>query len=308
MGTTKTSPALGRHWGAFGFALVALTPLSCSFVFDADTEQCNTDLDCSKREFAGAICVAGTCQRAPTPPVDPVWGCLEGPPLVTSREVFVDVQLEVVDAVTRSPRTDATVNVCSRLDGDCERPIVPSAPIDTSGKVTFRVAQDFDGFLEVYGPKGRNEADPAFVRMLVFLPPREIVRGAANRGVLIFDQARMSSLSALGSPRSDPFTTMTGLIVMTALTCEGGLAGGVSYELKTPNATPNTQPFYTVNRIPLLSVTETDASGTGGFTSVQQRLVQLGATLNSQQRSITPDVGVGAYVRAGWYTQVYVAP
>ena len=309
MGTTTTSPALGRHWGAFGFALVALTPLSCSFVFDAETEQCSTDRDCSDRQFADAICVAKTCKRAPAPPADLVWGCLDGPPLMTSRDEQVDIQIEVVRPGSNEPRRDATVNVCSRFDAPCMTPLIRGLSPDTAGRVAFQVPQNFDGFLEVFGPQGPAVDDPGFVRMLVFLPPREIVRGAQGRGVLVFDRATMNTLSQLGSSISSGFDNQTGLVVMTALTCASQLTAGVSYDLKNPSLSTSTKPFYTINRIPLQSASETDGSGTGGFTNVTPGPVQLGATLNSpQQRPITAAGGTLAYVRAGWYTQVYVAP
>jgi hypothetical protein len=286
--------------------------LSCTFVFDADTRQCSSAEDCTRRgeTFAKAVCVDFVCVPQD---VDPTWGCLDEAPLAPSKDATVDVTFDVVDSLSKVPRIEALVNACPRFDDQCTRPIVSGARPTPDGQVTLRVAENFDGYFEVYnGNAAKKEdlvGDPDFVPMLVFFPAREIVRKTEGRGVLVFTQDRINTLAALGSVESGTFDDKTGLIVMSALTCGGVLTPGVSYELKSANVTPNTQPFYTVMNIPILTVNETDGSGTGGFTTVKPGLVQLGATLNSLQRSLTPPkVGVGVFVRAGWYTQVFVAP
>jgi hypothetical protein len=271
---------------------------------------CRVDADCAAAGGGGrAVCDGGAC----VPPADPVWGCLDGPPLEPSRDAYVDVTFEVVDSLTKLPRVEAVVNACARFDSSCASPFAAGARPGPDGRVTVRVAENFDGYFEVYDGNVAEKEDavgvPDFVPMLVFFPPREILRKTEGRGVLVFAQERINTLAALGSAESGTFDDKTGLVITSALTCEGRLAAGVSFELKTPNVTPNAQPFYTIGNLPILTVGETDGSGTGGFTTVKPGLVQLGATLNSLQRSLTPPkVGVGVFVRAGWYTQLFVSP
>jgi hypothetical protein len=304
---------LGLVLGASGAAVPA-----CSFAFDADTKQCSVDQDCTDKGFEKAQCVQELCQRLAA---DPIWGCLDEPPLVPTSNA-VPIQLEVLNANNRTPRTDAFVRVCSAFDSLCRDSIGEPVQVDVAGKANLQVAGNFNGFLQVYGPQGPDVDDPDFVRLMVYLPTREILRGAQGRGVLVFNTELIKTLAVLGGgtfesnssevggPKSD-----NGLILLTTLNCSepSTTAAGVSYQLLGDQRIEGkTSGFYTVGQagqnLPSTVNTETDGGGAGGFTNVKEGLALVTAKLNPLSRFISKESGTAVFVRAGWYTQVYVAP
>jgi hypothetical protein len=180
------------------------------------------------------------------------------------------------------------------------------------------VPENFNGYFEVYGPQGPDVRDPTFVRTMVFFPTREILRGGKGRGIFSFNAAGLNGLAQLanGSFSDDDDTGPddtepgTGLAVLTALDCQGTLAAKTTYNIETPASQTDgvTQGFYTLMQLPNPDTTETDTSGTGGYTNLNPGPVLFSSTNNALGRRTTPDSGAPAFIRAGWYTQVYVSP
>jgi hypothetical protein len=302
MGTMKTSLWLTRRLGALCAVLIA-SMSACTFVFDAGLKQCDVDADCAERGFANSQCVNEICQAAPE---DPIWGCLDDGPLATTDDI-VPFELKVT-TTSQVPITNATVRACSRLQpARCENVIGAPVSVNGAGVAKLEVPQSFNGYFEVYGPLGPDVDDPNFVRILVYMPPREIVRGGKDRGVFGFSK---QSLSDLATFIDASFNDATGLVVLSALNCQANLVPNVTFELVTESArTGNeTKRFYTYETLPSKDATQTDGSGTGGFTNLQPGVVAFSATANDIQTTFTPSQGAGAFTRAGWYTQVYVSP
>jgi hypothetical protein len=249
------------------------------------------------------------------------WGCLDEEPVPLTTDI-VSLQLEVTDATSRLPRTDASVRACAPFDAACLNPIgAPFAvAVDVAGKASIQVPESFTGYLQVYGPKGPDVDDPDFVRMMVYLPTREVLRGAQGLGFLVFGRELMRGLASLGGGTFEPDTSRpgeppsdNGLVLLTTLDCNSKPAAGVSYELLgETQRTEKTSRFYTIGppgqNLPSTVNTETDAGGGGGFTNVKAGLAVFTAKLNTQDRFVTKEAGTGVFVRPGWYTQVYIAP
>lgn len=236
------------------------------------------------------------------------WGCLDEEPVEPTDE-FVSLQLELTDASTRDPRTDASVRVCHPIDTSCSSPIISPVRVDVAGKVTMQVPSYLPFYFEVYGPKGPNVDDPDFVRMLVFFSPREIARGAAGREISVYDRNLMSTLTTLGG---GSFNDETGLATLVALDCQGTPATQVVFGNRTAGlATGQTSQFYTVDSIPTTTVDRTDSSGGGGFTNLLPGRATFLAQVFVKEAQLSPlfdEAGAYAFVRAGWYTQVYISP
>jgi hypothetical protein len=306
MGTMKTSLWLTRRLGALCAVLIS-SMSACTFVFDAGLKQCDVDADCAERGFARAQCVNEICQEAER---DPIWGCLEeGPPATTDTIVPFSLQVRTTGMI---PITNATVRACSRLEPvRCLNPLGAPSKVDANGIAKLEVPQDFNGYFEVYGPMGPDVEDPNFVRILVYMPPREIIRGDRgndSRGVFGFSLEAIQSLAVFVGAA---FDSDTGLAVLTALNCAGTAVPSTTFALASESAkTEKTKSFYTFENIPSLDAKETDVAGTGGFTNLVPGPVSFLATANDNgtPRSLTTAQGTSAFTRAGWYTQVYVSP
>jgi hypothetical protein len=301
MGTMKTSLWLTRRLGALCAVLIA-SMSACTFVFDAGLKQCDVDADCAERGFARAQCVNEICQEAER---DPIWGCLEeGPPATTTDTVPFEL---LVNTTAQIPITNARVRACPRLQPEkCLNPVGAEVLVDGSGIAKLEVPQKFDGYFEVYGPLGADVEDPEFVRILVYLPSREIVRGGKGRGVFGFSEAALEGLARFVGAS---FDKTKGLAVLTALDCQGNFVPNLTFNLITDSAkTTETKSFYTFMTIPSPDAKATDNTGTGGFTNLNPGVVSFSAFANDLNDLITTAQGTSAFTRAGWYTQVYVSP
>lgn len=302
MGTMKTSLWLTRRLGALCAVLIA-SMSACTFVFDAGLKQCDVDADCAERGFANSQCVNEICQEAEE---DPIWGCIgTEPPLPSSAIVPFDL---IVTTPTNVPVTNATVRACSRLEAPkCNTPQGAPVQVDVTGVAHLEIPRDFNGYFEVYGPQGPDVDDPTFLRIIVYMPAREIGRGGKGRGVFAFNKESIDGLAALIGATFNPDT---GLVVLSSLNCAGDLAPNVTFGLVTETARTKdaTKSFYTFGTLPSPDAAATDATGTGGFTNLKEGTVAFSATANDITTTFTPPQGAYAYARAGWYTQVYVSP
>lgn len=287
--------------------LVAVAGLSGCIVKEVyvgdDATYCHDDLDCRESGMPPGVCEQGVCVPEPA---DPTWACLgKGPPETTKEIVPFEL---TVTTTTGVPITNATVRACSRLQtAKCEDANVIGAPVQVngSGVAILEIPQDFDGYFEVYGPQGPDVDDPDLVRTLVFVPPREIVRGGSGRGVYGFS---LPSTQGLAEFVGASFDSDTGLAIMVALGCKGDLAPNVIYKLLTESSnTPGkTKLFYTLEGLPTLDTTQTDRSGTGGLTNLREGPLTLSATIDSRNEPVVDRAD--AFVRKGWISHLYVSP
>lgn len=237
----------------------ALLPLllaaqGCTVLLAPGEEQCATDEDCGARGFVGAVCNASLCDQAPAG--DPIWGCLghvtEPVPDPTRKVTF-----SIIAAFTsHSPVTQATIDVCAKLDLDCAskdpnypKGISPSA----DGTVTLTVIEGFDGFMRVTGPQIMDTR--VFVGRPIVAPP-------SVKEVRLIQPSEYDALAAFAKLTVDP---QRGTAILLANDCSGATASGV--ELACPTADASSQVFYLVNQFPTTppTATHTDIDGYGGF-------------------------------------------
>ncbi|HEU4407132.1 MAG TPA: hypothetical protein VFS43_17820 [Polyangiaceae bacterium] len=268
--------------------------------------ECEIDLDCEPRGTTAMACFDGVCMPKP---VDPLWVCLDEPPLMPTNQV-VDLRLEVVDAIARTPAVGALVRACNRLDPTCTSPFAPDTPVGPSGQVILGVPENFNGYFEVRSPV--DEPDK-FVPEILYLPAREIVRREGPvRRALLFREADARALAELVGGTFALGQTPNALALAVALNCQGNASPGISFELTTPDvASSQTVSFYTDrNNLPRLAATETSESGTFALTnlvdSAAAGTMALQATINPLQRTMGD--GPVSLVRDNWMTLVYVAP
>ncbi|HEU4407131.1 MAG TPA: hypothetical protein VFS43_17815 [Polyangiaceae bacterium] len=268
--------------------------------------ECKTDLDCEPRGTTAMACFDGVCMPKP---VDPLWGCLDEPPLVPTSAV-VDLRLEVVGAVTRTPAVGALVRACSRLDPTCSAPLAPDTPVGVGGEVIIGVPEGFNGYFEIRSPAAEPDK---YVPEMLYLPAREIVRrDGPVRRALLFTAAETANLLQLVGGTFVVDQPPNALALATALDCQGNASPGISFELTTPDvASSQTVSFYTDDYyLPRTVATETSASGTFALTNLVDSsaagIVALQAIINPLQRTMGD--GPVSLVRDNWMTLVYVAP
>ncbi len=260
---------------------------------------CENDSDCEQQGLQGAVCDAGACR--PSPPATP-WGCLgESTPLGTGQPVTVGLRV-VNAAASNAPKIGAIVRACSYLDASCDRPLHETTS-DANGEALLPLTDDFAGHFEVVSPLA-GDSDPE-VPVLVFLPPRDIVRGAVGRTVYTFKASEAQALVGFAGGSFNAY--LNGVLTATALDCQSKPAAGVSFTLLSmAQASPDTKAFYTNRAVPDATRTETDVSGSFGLTNLFGGAVALANSVNALQQPLASNAG--AFVREGWMTQIYVAP
>jgi hypothetical protein len=248
---------------------------------------------------------AGAGGEAGSAPVDPTWECLGKPLNPPPTNAPVGLTLAVLNGITRTPAPNAVVRACARVDPACNAPVAADTPVAPNGLVSVQVPLNFDGFFEVRS----TDPDPAtaFVPELGILPPREIMRGALGRGLLVFTRAEVAQLTGLAGGSFDPEQPPNGLLIVTALNCESRTAPAVSFSLTSPaQASPQTRPFYLNQGFPNPNAAQTDPSGVFGLTNLFQGNVTVTGTIAGQSRPLVTDAV--ATVRDGWITILFASP
>jgi hypothetical protein len=285
--------------------LAALAGLSSCIVKEVyvgdDAIPCHDDFDCRESGMPPGVCEQGVCVPEPA---DTTLACLgKGPPATTDEIVSFEIS---VTTTTSIPITNSFVRACSRLQpAKCENPLGAPTQVDTNGVAKLEVPQNFDGYFEVYGPQGPDVDDPNFVRSLVFVPPREIVRGGKGRRGLGFSLDATQSLAEFVGAS---FDSDSGLVLMWALDCKGDPVPTVIYKLLTESSmiVGKTKQFYAFENIPSPDATETDAAGLGGLTNLREGPMTVSATINSRNEPLVDRAD--AFVRNGWISNLYVSP
>jgi hypothetical protein len=235
---------------------VLLANAGCTAVLAPGERQCETAKDCEDRGFSGAVCAAGVCEEKAVE-VDPVWGCLgnvvEPEPDPTKR-VDLSVKLQYVGEMT--PVTEATIDVCAKLDLACTgmNPDYPKGlSPDANGDVELSLVQGFDGFVRITGP------DLMDSRIFVGRP---IVKPPAPKAVWLLRPSDYDLLIAYTKQTRD----MTrGTAIVFGVDCQGVGASGLRFE--NSSADTKSLEFYLVNQFPTAppAAEATDVDGYGGF-------------------------------------------
>lgn len=233
----------------------SLACAGCSVILEPGEVQCETTADCNNRGFMGAACVTNVCET--TAEADPVWGCLGNvvaPTPDTTKMVTLTEKLEL--AIGMTPVTDATIDVCDKLDINCTAmdPGFPKGLTPNSeGIVSFDVFQGFDGFVRITGPTIMDSR--VFVGRPVITPPNV-------KAIELLQPGDYSAIAAIAKQTVD----MTrGTAIVLAFDCQGNSGDGVSFQCAATDS--ETQPFYLINQLPTIppAATATDVDGFGGF-------------------------------------------
>lgn len=268
-----------------------LGPLGCTLVLDPGEQQCKVDADCQPH-LPGGTCSAGVCVK----PVDPVWGCLGNvvePLPDPTQKVTITEQLT---DTSQAPVTDATIDICAKLDVDCTSsdPNYPKGlHPDAQGSLTFSVIQGFDGFIRITAT--------SFMDSRVYVG-RPVVTPPAVKSVRLIQTSEYGAIAGFAKQTVDP---TRGTAILYAVDCSGLAAGGVSFA--SPNADANSASFYLINQLPTLppTATSTDKDGFGGIFNLPTGPAVATTTRASDQRP----VGQSSFaVLANTISYVQIAP
>lgn len=193
------------------------------------------------------------------------------------------------------PFEGLSADLCEKLDVGCSRPVAQDlTPVD--GLFEIEVPLDergFDGYLKVSSPSescldGESAAlcsfapgcdpdapdercqVPLYAPALFFFNPPIRSEPAEPFSLALL---RLGAVPALAQAAGAPFDPTLGNLVVTGLDCNGARAAGLSYELR--QHPDSVTPLYMANGILSDSLSETDATGVGGFVGVPPGFVDV---------------------------------
>lgn len=230
----------------------------CTVALQTPAEQCVEDADCAARggELAGTVCIDDVCREPP----DSRWACVGHVEPTPIGESFT-ASIRLVDLLAAEPVTDASVQLCKKLDPLCSVPVQTLAP-DADGAVSAGVQSDFRGFFSIEAP--------GYVPTLFFIDTGGVT-GALN--VAMFTPEASNALNQTITPDIDP---EGGFVNVVMHDCEDQRAPGVHFEIAPDDGVT---PFYAIGSSVSGTATETDVTGNGGFINVPPGTVTLTATL-----------------------------
>jgi hypothetical protein len=256
----------------------------CSFVVKSDAEQCSVDADCAARgaDFADTVCVEHTCQTK----VDPKWGCIGhiDPPTAGT---MVKVTIQLIDLVSTSPVTNATVKLCSKYDPPCASPLGAPA-VDADGFVSATVASDFQGYFDIAGM--------GYVPSLAFI---DVVVTSSNPQVQLVSPSAVATLAKGAKVEFDP---TAGIVLSRTVDCLFAATAGVSVSIFPSDKQTG---FYVIASGVSPGATATDSAGNAGFINVTPGTPTLTATRGPGGAEIGK---VTTLVRAGAITSQILPP
>lgn len=259
------------------------------------------------RTIAGAWLVLSlpACADLVSFPEDPAlaepgpWDCLgaaaaSAPPVGST----VTVRVQACDSFgdCSVPFEGLSAELCEKLDVGCARPIARGlTPVD--GVFEIEVPLDergFDGYLKVSSPSESCLGDASNATLCAFAPgcdpdaPDERCQVPVYAPALFFFNPpirseptepfslallHLDAVPALAQAAGAPFDPTLGNLVVTGVDCNGARAAGLSYELR--QHPDSVTPLYMANGILSDSLSETDATGVGGFVGVPPGFVDV---------------------------------
>jgi hypothetical protein len=271
-------------------AVVGWVALSCSVFADADRVQCSATADCTRRggAFASTVCVDSFCEA------DPAWSCLEPNRALagsTQPSATYQVQLTLIDLVTRQPLAGVGAELCRKLDVECTSPLNAASVTSADGNIAFTAPAGFDGYVLFRdakivptlfffgGPIARSEQLPP-----VPLPSPMVV-------------------TLLTAQTGTPLQSGHGLIVLQTNDCERRSSAGIS--VSTDDGDGSTRAFYWIGGLPTTGAKMTDQAGFGGLVNAPEGAIAVTGSLADTGRKLTT---TGLLVRAGYLTFVRMVP
>lgn len=233
---------------------------ACSFMMDADKNQCESDADCEARGFEGAVCVDNACQPSST---SARWACLGRVKWPSSSTAPPAITLMVVDVLTTKPPEGMSIRVCPKLDVNCASPMSEGFSNDAQGRVVVTVDPGFDGYLEISAPS---------ITPALFFVVRPIWQDTVVQNVLpvVSAEGFDGIAQAIGTTLD---LTNDGHTYALASDCADAPADGVRLEID--RQTPTTATYYMINNVPVATASATDASGSGGFLNLMPGFTKI---------------------------------
>jgi len=275
-----------RGVSSIGIAFVVFGT-ACSFLVDANKEQCTTDSDCTARgaSFAGAICKDSKCIAKPAPedsgspiedagaadaPTGP-WRCVG---TVAWEKVNLSRTITLVqhfnDFVSGQPLANVGLKACLRADVACANPF-STATTDDAGSAPLRLPYAFDGYWLLLPPPNSS---PELITMLIHeLPPpvKELEDAPPTQPI---SRSNLTTLASLAGVSMDP---ERGHMTVSIVDCDGHRVPGISIEADPTDE--KTKIFYLENKLPNLTRTFTDSEATVGLSNLQPGVVTITAKI-----------------------------
>lgn len=265
--------------------------LSCSVLADADRVQCSTTADCTRRggEFVNTVCVDTFCEA------DPAWSCLDAPRALASASPQAgnayQLQLTLIDLVTRQPLAGVSAQLCRKLDVECTSPLNAPSVTSAEGNLVVTAPAGLDGYLLL--------RDAKIVPTLFFFGA-PITQSEQLPPVPLPSSAQVTLLTAR---TGTPLESGHGLIVVQTNDCERHPSAGIS--LSTDDGDASTREFYWIGGLPTTGAKLTDPAGFAGLVNAPEGAVAVTGSLADTGRRLTT---VGLLVRSSYLTFVRMVP
>ncbi|MFO0549292.1 MAG: hypothetical protein U0271_12945 [Polyangiaceae bacterium] len=187
--------------------------------------------------------------------------------------------------------TNLATKLCSALDVNCLSPD-PNAPQpDSEGRVSFTVADNFTGFLEV----SSDDTLPS----LVFFQPPVIIPGSEKVIRLI----REDEFLGLNAAAGQTWDQSRGVAVILTANCNDERSAGIRVESDDIDA--DTVPYYFTGALPNPDAKKTDSQGVAGFLNMPIGVI------NVRSYVFENDVYIGTNTlrsRAGYLSYLPIGP
>jgi hypothetical protein len=220
---------------------------------------------------------------------DPRWACLdESPPNTAAPNVpTIDLALGIADTVTDTVPEGLTARACDSLDANCDTPLLTEVVPSEDGVLHLRVAQGFDGYIELRSPS--TVPTMYFVNRALML---DTVRSFAVISTM--------ALNGLAMQARVPLDAALGHVLISVFDCMGAPASDIQLVSDAGGVA-----FVFVDGRPAVGRDVTSEDGVGGFVNVPIGYAVLeGRRANDGRVLRTTNV----LVRSGWFSYYDVQP
>ena len=292
------------------FSAVALsitgTFLACSFISDADAQQCNIDADCRTRgkAFEKLVCVETRCvnqiidagpeaEAETEADLDP-WRCVgkKVPDPGTSQVTAHDRFYNLLDNTTNFAGLE--LDLCSNTDVKCVSPI-QHAVTGADGYADFKFAAN--AFVYINAPTPPPGA-PDLLPSIFYQPYAPSQFGGVPRGMM-----ELNALKSLAGIRGQEIDPAKGYVLAVGIDCDMNSPSGVLIDIEAGKTVFGTT--YIQGAVPTASETGTIDFGIGIILDVTPGQVGITSRLYSDKR-VTQTKQI--QVKAGVATTVLLSP
>jgi hypothetical protein len=190
------------------------------------------------------------------------------------RTLTVSYSFQVIDFVSRLPKTDVKVKACRNSDVSCEKPVATFVDTRRRGLVLLDLPTGFVGFLEVTSDS---------IDTLLYIT-KPIVKNTRERDLTM---PTPDSIALFAELLDYPWDMDKGIAVIEVLDCSRTPQDGIHFDSRDGG-----DPFYILDGVPIKDAQTTvydSTTGTaeGGFINVPPGTAQFSAQLGTD-----PDASV----------------